>query len=197
MSLLVLAAVGMGGRRAYDSYKNKVNIKKEINKRFRFNGDSENGPANDYSERFNQNSGNGEESKRNSHNSNDGGSDKKAGVLSKGFKMAGSLAGSLASKVNFKKTSKKTEDEDNDPSKYHQLDDGADHQQNSRKDTTTRQWSQDGVKIVDTKGNTTMSSEPSQRSADLIGSGEVTKVKGSVVADDELPDELQDIDLNE
>lgn len=195
VSLLVLIVAGYGTRRAYNEYKNRTNIKKEINRRFNFNRDDEN-PAGNFRENLNSRN---EESKRNddSNNGSGGSDDKNKGIFSRGMAMAGIAAAGLAAKVSFKKESKKT-DEDDDPTRYHQLDDGADQQQQSSNNKTSRLWTYEGVKIIDESNKVVMSSEPTQKNANLIGTDEPVpqKVKAMAVIEEDVPEELQDIDLD-
>lgn len=197
LSLALLIAAGVGGRRVYNEYKNRNSIKKEINRRFRLNRDDEN-PPNDLNEGL---SSNKEEENKGSNDGNSSGGNqpaKDSSIFSRGLSTGLAMASGLAAKVNFKKGSKK-EEEDDDPSKYHQLDDGADQQENRQQSKTTRLWSAEGVKIVDETNQVVVSSEPSQASADLLGSEEPAKVKASVfMAEPEadVPAELQNIDLD-
>lgn len=193
-----MIAAGYGGTRVYNEYKNKNNIKKEINRRFRFNRDDES-PTGDFGESLN---GPSEEAKRNNDeigNQSSADRDKNSSMFSKGMAMAGLAAAGLAAKVSFKKGSKKQE-EDEDPTRYHQLDDGClDQQQQPSNSKTTRLWTQDGVKIVDEQNKVVMSSEPIQKNANLIGSDEPapTKIKATAVIEEDVPDELQDIELDQ
>ena len=169
LSLCLLAGTAALGRRWYNEYSAKHNIKKEINKRFRFGDNPEDNRANQR-EAFmptNENDGNKdpikgrdeEEKQRDPEHLGPMpgmGSDKNNGpakdtanasVLSKGLGIIGSAAGAIASKVHMTKMDEK--EEDNDPAKYHQLDAGLNEKAPENTDKQTRVWTKDGVKLVD------------------------------------------------
>ena len=97
--------------------------------------------------------------------------------------MLKSSAQQLAAKVSFTKV----EAEDEDPAKYHQLDDGANQPVTTlASEKSTRFWSQEGATILDKK-------QEENQSASVMRS-DIVKVKASIVAD--VPAELEDVNLD-
>lgn len=117
MSAILLLIGGVVARNIWSDYKDKNNIKKEINRRFRFNNrrdDEAGNSSNDFRENFVPPQQ--EESKGDGYQP-----PKDNSVLTRGVAAAGAMFGALAIKSGLKKTAP---EEDEDPTKYHPLEDG-------------------------------------------------------------------------
>jgi hypothetical protein len=189
ISIVVVAVFGYLGRRFYNDYAAQNNIKKEINKRFRF-GDKEERKQTQRDQRESLVEGNGqnplgpsdEEAKSNSDHAPVQEKPQES-MMTKSINMFKSSAQQLAAKVNFSQV----EVEDDDPAKYHQLDDGNNDKTTTlAAESTTRVWSQDGATLIEKKGMETQSAS--------VNKSSFVKVKASVVA--EMPAELEDVNLD-
>ena len=122
------------GRRAYNSYKNKVNIKKEINKRFKFGRDNDQGYQPNFDEEAKTPAGEEEE--------------KSGGMFNRGKKLIGAAGKSLKKVAGKVSISKGKEDED--PTRYSVLPSKGDTLMNgpSQEDTHKRIWTKDGAVMV-------------------------------------------------
>ena len=85
------------------------------------------------------------------------------------------------------------EEEDNDPSKYHTLDDGQDAPHQQQTDKTTRVWTQDGAKMVDINTKDKIIENTMNKDSE--------KVKASILVDTEetekpSTEELDEINLD-